>query len=225
VGGKVDYHRRTQVGRALHELGVQMIPAYSPQARGRSERNFSTWQGQLPQELRLRQIRTLEAANRFSAARLHRRVQPPFSGRATPLCPVGVVIWSGFLAAVRTQREPRQHGELSESTATAGAGGLARHAGGLPGHGASAADGTLSITHGPHLLAHYTAEGTRQSTTKMAARRAVEKTQSGKAQKPTFPLCLEIPHTPRDSHFRTSPDRCWLNLKDRTFHLLQNRTF
>jgi len=65
VGGKVDYHRRTQVGRALHELGVQMIPAYSPEARGRSERNFSTWQGRLPQELRLRQVRTLEAANRF----------------------------------------------------------------------------------------------------------------------------------------------------------------
>src|SRR5271166_3189342 len=65
VGGKVDSHRRTQVGRALHELGVQMIPAYSPQARGRSERNFSTWQGRLPQELRLRQLRTLEAANRF----------------------------------------------------------------------------------------------------------------------------------------------------------------
>jgi hypothetical protein len=35
----------TQVGRALRELGIQMIPAYSPQARGRSERNFSTWQG------------------------------------------------------------------------------------------------------------------------------------------------------------------------------------
>src|ERR1700726_899781 len=65
VGGKVDYHRRTQVGRALHELGVQMIPAYSPEARGRSERNFGTWQSRLPQEMRLRQLRTLEAANRF----------------------------------------------------------------------------------------------------------------------------------------------------------------
>src|ERR1700720_3848637 len=65
VGGRVDYHCRTQVGRALHELGVQMIPAYSPQARGRSERNFSTWQGRLPQEFRLHQLRTLEAANRF----------------------------------------------------------------------------------------------------------------------------------------------------------------
>src|SRR5215831_20588113 len=65
VGGKVDYHRRTQLGRALHELGVQMIPAYSPQARGRSERNFGTWQGRLPQELRLHQIATLAAANQF----------------------------------------------------------------------------------------------------------------------------------------------------------------
>jgi len=42
-----------------------MIPAYSPQARGRSERNFSTWQGRLPQELRLHGITTVEAANRF----------------------------------------------------------------------------------------------------------------------------------------------------------------
>src|SRR5262244_2677791 len=65
AGGKIDPHRLTQVGRALRELGVQMIPAYSPQARGRSERNFSTWQGRLPQELRLRGIRTLETANNF----------------------------------------------------------------------------------------------------------------------------------------------------------------
>src|SRR5450631_697749 len=65
VGGKVDCHRLTQVGRALRELGVQMIPAYSPQARGRSERSFGTWQGRLPQELRLHGITTLEAANKF----------------------------------------------------------------------------------------------------------------------------------------------------------------
>src|SRR6266478_5927953 len=65
VGGKVDRHRLTQVGRALAELGIQMIPAYSPQARGRSERNFGTWQGRLPQELRLHGIDSLEEANRF----------------------------------------------------------------------------------------------------------------------------------------------------------------
>ena len=64
-GEKVDKHRLTQVGRALRELGVQMIPAYSPQARGRSERNFGTWQGRLPQELRLAGIQMVEEANRF----------------------------------------------------------------------------------------------------------------------------------------------------------------
>ena len=65
AGGTVDRQRLTQVGRALRELGIQMIPAYSPEARGRSERSFSTWQGRLPQELRLRNIKSIEAANRF----------------------------------------------------------------------------------------------------------------------------------------------------------------
>jgi hypothetical protein len=64
-GGKVDCERPTQVGRAMKELGVHMTPAYSPQARGRSERNFSTWQGRPPQELRLRGIGTLDGANEF----------------------------------------------------------------------------------------------------------------------------------------------------------------
>ena len=65
TGEPVDKSRLTQVGRALQELGVQMIPAYSPQARGRSERSFGTWQSRLPQELRLATITTVEAANRF----------------------------------------------------------------------------------------------------------------------------------------------------------------
>jgi transposase len=65
AGEKVDKQRLTQVGRAMKELGVQMIPAYSPQARGRSERSFGTWQGRLPQELRLAGIDTVEKANAF----------------------------------------------------------------------------------------------------------------------------------------------------------------
>lgn len=52
-GETVDKTRLTQAGRALKELGIQMIPAYSPQARGRMERSYGTWQGRLPQELRL----------------------------------------------------------------------------------------------------------------------------------------------------------------------------
>jgi transposase len=65
AGEPVDRQALTQVGRAMRELGIQMIPAYSPQARGRSERSFRTWQGRLPQELRLSGITTLEGANRF----------------------------------------------------------------------------------------------------------------------------------------------------------------
>jgi len=65
AGGKVDPSRVTQFGRALQELGIQMIPAYSPQARGRMERNYRTWQGRFPQELRVRKIDSVEAANRF----------------------------------------------------------------------------------------------------------------------------------------------------------------
>src|SRR6478672_5120151 len=65
AGEAVDHDRLTQVGRAMKELGVKLIPAYSPQARGRSERGFGTWQGRLPQELRVRGLSTLEEANRF----------------------------------------------------------------------------------------------------------------------------------------------------------------
>ena len=65
AGGKVDENQVTQLGRALQELGIKMIPAYSPQARGRMERSYRTWQGRLPQELRLRKITTVEDANRF----------------------------------------------------------------------------------------------------------------------------------------------------------------
>jgi hypothetical protein len=65
AGEPVDKYRLTQVGRALKELGIQMIPAYSPQARGRSERSFGTWQGRLPQELRLAGISNPEQANGF----------------------------------------------------------------------------------------------------------------------------------------------------------------
>src|SRR5207237_7041982 len=65
AGEPVDKSRLTQVGRALKELGVQMIPAYSPQARGRSERSFGTWQNRLPQELRLDSITTLYTVDRL----------------------------------------------------------------------------------------------------------------------------------------------------------------
>ena len=99
AGGKVDPHRLTQVGRALRELGMQMIPAYSPQARGRSERSFSTWQGRLPQELRLRGITHRGGGQPLSAPDLHRRVQPPLPGarptqRGTAFLPARAATWT-----------------------------------------------------------------------------------------------------------------------------------
>jgi hypothetical protein len=65
AGEEVDKERLTQVGRALDRLGIEHIPAYSPEARGRSERMFGTLQDRLPKELALAGITTIAAANRY----------------------------------------------------------------------------------------------------------------------------------------------------------------
>jgi transposase len=65
AGGPVSRTLLTQFGRALNQLGIDHIAAYSPQARGRSERAFSTLQDRLPKELKLAGISTVEAANRW----------------------------------------------------------------------------------------------------------------------------------------------------------------
>jgi transposase len=65
AGAKVARDQPTQVGRALAQLGIEHIPAYSPEARGRSERAFGTLQDRLPKELAVAGITTVEAANRF----------------------------------------------------------------------------------------------------------------------------------------------------------------
>jgi len=87
AGGKVDANNVTQLGRALKELGIQMMPAYSPQARGRQERNYRTWQGRLPQELRVRGISDVADANRFLReeylAEFNRRFTVPAAAKGT----------------------------------------------------------------------------------------------------------------------------------------------
>lgn len=65
AGEDVSKDNLTQIGRALTELGIQHIPSYSPQARGRSERLNQTLQGRIPQELRMRGIKTREDANKY----------------------------------------------------------------------------------------------------------------------------------------------------------------
>ncbi len=74
-GGKVSKTQLTQFGRAMQQLGIEMIAAYSPEARGRSERAFGTHQGRLPQELAFHGITTLDAANRYLA----KGYQPSFN--------------------------------------------------------------------------------------------------------------------------------------------------
>jgi transposase len=91
AGDGVDSERLTQVGRALKQLGIRLIPAYSPQARGRMERNYRTWQGRLPQELRRAQIQTLTGANQFLRrgyiAEFNRQFAVPASQPGTAFVP------------------------------------------------------------------------------------------------------------------------------------------
>lgn len=69
---KPDRSLRTQVGRALEQLGIEIIPANSPQARGRCERSYGTLQGRLPQEMRAAGVDSITAANAFLTAYLEK---------------------------------------------------------------------------------------------------------------------------------------------------------
>lgn len=209
AGGKVDPHRLTQVGRALRELGVQMIPAYSPQARGRSERNFQTWQGRLPQELRLRGLKTLEEVNRFLRdhyiAEFNRRFQVSPAQRGTAFVPcrrkdLDLVFSLQFQRTVNRDNTVTFQNLTLQIERVSWRGTLAGCQVTVHQH----LDGTLSLTHGPHRLGHYTSCGIALTASKNPAPPAVEKTRGGKIQKPTFPPRLEISPTPRDSHFPTA---------------------
>jgi transposase len=65
AGGAVDKRQLTEIGRALAQLGIEHIPSYCPQGRGRMERFFGSWQGRLPQELGRAGITTVAEANRY----------------------------------------------------------------------------------------------------------------------------------------------------------------
>ena len=67
AGGKVNKELPTQFGRAMRQLGIEMIPAYSPEARGRSERAFKTHQDRLVKELAVAAITDMKKANKYIA--------------------------------------------------------------------------------------------------------------------------------------------------------------
>ena len=216
AGEKVDQHRLTQVGRAMKELGVQMIPAYSPQARGRSERNFGTWQGRLPQELRLAGITTQEGANAFLRERYMRefnekfRVEASEPGTAFRRTSRSDLEW---IFTVQTERvvakdntvaigeqswqieKSKFRGSLAGCTAT-----IHEHL-----------DGRVSIRYGPHVVGRFTATGEvvrrdqNKSPESGGKDGAVETVENHKpvSHRPHRPL--EIPQPRRDSHFSTAP--------------------
>ena len=209
AGGKIHPERLTQVGRALKELGIQMIPAYSPQARGRSERNFGTWQGRLPQELRLRGITTVEAANEFLRqeyiAEFNRRFCVPSTQPGSAFVPCR----RRDLDFVFSLQETRT--VAGDNTVQLGERWLQIEPTGWRGTLAGCRvtvrehlDGTLTVSYGPHLLGRYNAQGwPLLEPTNCRRRKAVEKPLRGKP-KAGFPLRLEIPQRRRDSHFPTA---------------------
>ena len=79
AGGEIDRSRKTQVGRVLDELGIELICAYSPQARGRGERLWRTLQGRLPQELKRAGITSYEAATAYLRGRFRGRFNKRFA--------------------------------------------------------------------------------------------------------------------------------------------------
>lgn len=214
AGGKVDKSRPTQVGRAMQALGVQMIAAYSPEARGRSERNFGTWQNRLPQELRVAGITTLEGANRFLRehyiAEFNRKFSVPAQERGTAFRPCRRRDLD-FVFSVQTERvvdkdntvaigdrwwqieKCRWRYSLAKQTVT-----IHQHL-----------DGTVSIRFGPHVVGRYDAVGNPIREEAKAKRRGKDGSmEAGENQKQVSTgshTPLEISPKTRDSHFSTAP--------------------
>src|SRR5271169_153394 len=187
AGEAVDHHRLTQVGRALRELGVRMIPAYSPQARGRSERNFGTWQGRLPQELRLAGITPVEAANGFLRQRYMVEFNRRFQVAAAQAGSAFVARRTGdldLIFALQFQRTVNRANTVSFQNLTLQIEAV-RWRASLAGCTVTVhqhLDGTISLTHGPHRLGRYSAQGAAQSDHKTRRGRAVEKPRGGKSK-------------------------------------------
>jgi hypothetical protein len=212
AGEGVDHHRLTQVGRAMQDLGIGMIPAYSPQARGRSERNFGTWQGRrLRQELRLRGIRTVEAANAFlrehyiAEFNCHFQVAAAQPGSAFVPCRaknLNRIFSLQFERTVNRDNTVSFQNLILQIPALRWRATLAGCAVTIHQH----LDGTLSLSYGPHSLGRYDQRGCPILNPKMAAPAAVEKPRPGKVQKQTSPPRVEIPQTTRVSpHYKRAP--------------------
>lgn len=164
AGGTVDKDNPTQVGRALHQLGIALIAAYSPEARGRSERMFGTLQKRLPQELRLAGISDMEAANRFLKEeflpRHNARFSVPPEGEGSAFVP-----FAGSLEDILCVQEERV--VAADNTVRYKTRTLQIPADRHRHHYVKAKvrvhdypDGRLALFHGPRRLARYAPDGT-----------------------------------------------------------------
>jgi transposase len=164
AGGKVDKGNPTQFGRAMAQLGIQMIAAYSPEARGRSERMFRTHQDRLVKELALHQITDMEAANRY----LNTHYLPRFNAEfQVPAAEAG----SAFVSCVGTsvtdilcEQYERQVGKdncvhFETLCLQIPADQHRMHYVKSKVRVHRYADGTLAIFHGPRRLADYDVKG------------------------------------------------------------------
>ena len=219
AGEKVDKHRLTQVGRAMKELNVQMIPAYSPQARGRSERSFGTWQGRLPQELRLAGIDTIGGANEFLSTRYIGMFNEKFKTEAaekgtafrrtgrSDLDWVFTVQTERVVAKDNTVAIADRNWQLEKS----------RFRNSLAGCTVTVhehLDGNVSVRYGPHVVGRYDEQGEPIQKAKGRGKDGTVGTvenQKAVSHRPHRPL--EIPL--RDSHCPTAPTATVLPIKNR----------
>jgi transposase len=164
AGEAVDKSKLTQVGRALMQLGPEHIPAYSPQARGRSERAFRTLQDRLPKELALAGITTIEAANRWLAETYIAAYNAAFA--VAPELPASafVVDTTGAWREILCVQEQRQVG--NDNTVKWRGLSLQIPPSRLRPHFVKASvcvheypDGTIALFLGPHRLADYDHRG------------------------------------------------------------------
>jgi transposase len=154
----------TQVGRALARLGIEHIVSFSPQARGRSERMNRTLQGRLVNELRVAQIRTLEAANRYLRQRFVPTLNATF-GRApadptSAFVPLGRVDLEQILCHEEARTVARDNTVVFDRVVLQ----IDKQRGrrscaGLPVLVRRHLDGRHSIWWGPRCLGRYTATG------------------------------------------------------------------
>lgn len=163
AGGKVAKAPPTQVGRALAQLGIEHIPAYSPEARGRMERVFGTLQNRLPQELRLAGIGSIDAANRFLAERFVPAHNARFAIKAAE-AGSAFVPFAGDLAEILCVQKERIVGNdncvrYQGLSLQIPAQRHRHHFVKVKVRVHAYADGRHAIFHGPRCLARYTPDG------------------------------------------------------------------